>query len=620
MTVSEATGGRRMSNGVESASKRVLGGFELLAKVGRGGMGTVYKARQLSMDRIVAVKILYPRLAQDRSFIERFKKEAQAAARLNHRHIVQGIDAGEADGYYYFAMEFVDGETVHQIITREGALEERLALSIVRDVARALSHAHRYGIVHRDVKPGNIMLTRGGVVKLCDLGLARHIEDIRSTGRRTGQAVGTPYYISPEQARGEIDTDIRSDIYSLGATLYRMVVGEVPFDAPTPAEILRKHIREPLPWPKTRNPRLSDHICYIIAKMMAKSPEERYQTPAEVVQDIERVLAGEPPSSVGFKFEMPPAVDTSKEQSTRERLARKREGLKRFVEVLQAARAAMEEQNVSATELPKLLRGDLDSQLPQTHLKYGLLLLAMDRLKAARAEFLIAAKLGANTSAYMDKINALAAPRDMAYVRAGEVILGAPETARARKVTLPAFYIDQHPVTNLEYQEFVKANNYPAPPHWPNGQIPPGQELHPVTNVSWDDARSYALWAGKRLPTENEWERAARGGDGRLWPWGNDFDPKCCNCKESNIGTTTPIGQFLEGSSPFGCVDMAGNVWEWTADMPQATEMGAEARDFRVVRGGSFAESRDNVRCYSRRWFRRDTRRPDIGFRCVRDV
>ena len=265
-------------NGELAKATPVIAGFQLLKRVGSGGMGTVYRAKQLSVDRIVAVKILKPNLARDERFLSRFKEEAKAAAALNHPNIVQAIDAGEDGGYYYFAMEYVDGETLHRLMLREGLMDEKLALKTALDVAHALGHAHLRHIVHRDIKPGNIMLSNEGLTKLCDLGLARLRAEEEDTGDR-GPAIGTPYYISPEQAQGYVDVDTRSDIYSLGATLFRALAGRPAFDAPTRAEILEKHCHAPLPWPKDLNPGLSENTCYLIAKMMAKKPEERLPDP-----------------------------------------------------------------------------------------------------------------------------------------------------------------------------------------------------------------------------------------------------------------------------------------------------------------------------------------------------
>jgi serine/threonine-protein kinase len=283
-----------------------IGGFELLATLGKGGMGTVFKARQVSMDRVVALKVLPPHLAKNQDFVQRFLREARSAAQLNHPNIVQGIDVGEADGVYYFAMEFVDGLTARDLLKREGRLDEKRALSIIGGVARALEHAHKHGIVHRDIKPDNIMISREGVVKLADLGLAKSFlpeasrlregkpgdTGYQDTVTLDGTALGTPHYMAPEQARGDADIDTRADIYALGATLYHMVTGEFPFSAPTPAAIMAKHITQPAPNPKEKNPALSRPVCDLIQFMMAKEREARPQTPTELLAEVRDALEG----------------------------------------------------------------------------------------------------------------------------------------------------------------------------------------------------------------------------------------------------------------------------------------------------------------------------------------
>jgi serine/threonine-protein kinase len=188
------------------AKQSRIGGYELLATLGKGGMGVVFKARQVSMDRVVALKVLPPHLAENEAFVQRFLREARSAAKLNHPNVVQGIDVGQAEGHYYFAMEFVDGSTVKEMIKQQGRLDEKTALNIVGAVARALEHAHEHGIIHRDIKPDNIMVTRKGEVKLADLGLARTTEK-PDTMTIEGTALGTPYYMAPEQVRAQADID-----------------------------------------------------------------------------------------------------------------------------------------------------------------------------------------------------------------------------------------------------------------------------------------------------------------------------------------------------------------------------------------------------------------------------
>ena len=269
-----------------------VGGFELIAKIGQGGMGAVFKARQKSLDRIVALKLLPPNIAKDKLFIERFVREARASARLNHPHVVGGIDVGQdpATGLWYFAMEFVDGPTVRQVLKERGRLPEDEALKIVRDIAGALECAHQNGMVHRDVKPDNILLSRNGMAKLADLGLARQTKDDASL-TQSGVALGTPFYMAPEQVRGEVDQlDTRADLYALGATLYHLVTGQPPFQGETSAVIMAKHLSDPPPMANRACPDVSAGCSRLILKLMQKDKAQRFQTPAELIEQIDRLL------------------------------------------------------------------------------------------------------------------------------------------------------------------------------------------------------------------------------------------------------------------------------------------------------------------------------------------
>ena len=225
-----------------------VNGFDVIEPLAKGSMSAVFKARQVSLDKIVALKILPPGLSEDPVFHERFVREARAVARLNHPNIVAALDAGKADGYHFFAMEYVDGSTIREIVQARGPIDEREALKVAYFVARTLKHAHAAGIVHRDIKPANVMLTRDGKVKLTDLGLARLDADNGDPSlTQVGKSVGTPYYMSPEQARSGFATDTRSDIYALGATLFYMLSGRPPFEGETPSAILAKHVQAPVP-------------------------------------------------------------------------------------------------------------------------------------------------------------------------------------------------------------------------------------------------------------------------------------------------------------------------------------------------------------------------------------
>jgi serine/threonine protein kinase len=255
----------------QSASVRRLGNFEIKEKIGQGAMGVVFRARQISMDRIVALKILSPKYSQDRSFIERFVREARAAGQFSHENIVTALDVGYVEPYYYIAMELVDGTTLRKILQDRGTFPESEALGIGLQVAKALNHALAKNIIHRDVKPDNIMVTPSGTAKLLDMGLACAVgaadesdedeEESQSKGKekppKERKALGTPHYISPEAARGEENIDTRADIYSLGCTLYQLLTGTTPFEGSNGRAIMALHVTETIPDVRKKKPQIS---------------------------------------------------------------------------------------------------------------------------------------------------------------------------------------------------------------------------------------------------------------------------------------------------------------------------------------------------------------------------
>jgi serine/threonine protein kinase len=279
----------------EERSGQQIPGFKIEGKLGAGAMAKVYKAKQVSLDRLVAIKVLPKKFSSNPQFIERFYNEGRAAAQLNHANIVQAFDVGRAGELYYFVMEYVEGRTVHDDIVSLKRFGEGDAIDIVIQVADALEHAHKQGLVHRDVKPKNIMISKNGVVKLADMGLARAISDKEAAEAEAGKAFGTPYYISPEQIRGETDIGAPADIYSLGATLYHMVTGQVPFEGKSPSSVMSKHLKAPLVPPDHVNTKLSNGIGEVIEMMMAKRVKDRYQTCADLLMDLRAVRAGDSP-------------------------------------------------------------------------------------------------------------------------------------------------------------------------------------------------------------------------------------------------------------------------------------------------------------------------------------
>src|SRR4051812_39022000 len=278
---------------------RLVGGrYELGELIGYGGMAEVHRGRDSRLNREVAIKVLRADLARDPSFLNRFRREAHSAAGLNHPSIVAVYDTGEdltADGtpQPFIVMEFVDGRTLRDIVRSEGPLPARRALEIVADVCAALDFSHRNGIVHRDIKPANVMITPTGAVKVMDFGIARAVADTSSTMTQTANVIGTAQYLSPEQARGEA-VDARSDVYSTGCLLYELLTGAPPFQGDSPVAVAYQHVRENPVVPSGRTPDVPRAVDSIVMKALAKNVANRYQSAAEMRQDIQRALANQP--------------------------------------------------------------------------------------------------------------------------------------------------------------------------------------------------------------------------------------------------------------------------------------------------------------------------------------
>jgi len=303
LTRSQVT--RLLQEAGEANRKFQIPGYQMIQKLGKGSMGVVFKAKQLSVDRVVAIKILLDPLAQNKEFIKRFEREATIAAKLAHNNVVNAIDAGQIDGHYYFVMEYVEGPTIKDYLDKDKVFEEKEALRITLAIAEALKHAAQRGLIHRDIKPENVILTRNGDVKLADLGLARLTDDEKWGLSEAGMAIGTPYYISPEQVRGQTNIDTRADIYSLGATLYHMVTGKVPYGGDNPNEVMRKHVdpNVAIVPPDHLNSKLSGGLGMVVETMLAKNREQRYQTPDDLILDLKCLQRGESPMIAGQKPE-----------------------------------------------------------------------------------------------------------------------------------------------------------------------------------------------------------------------------------------------------------------------------------------------------------------------------
>jgi serine/threonine protein kinase len=277
-----------------------IGGYKLVRRIGEGGMGEVYLAEQLTMHRTVALKILHSKWADDEEFRKRFLLEARAAGKLSHQNLIQVYDVNKYQGKYYFAMEFIDGVTVDDLIRHEGPLPVEKVIDICMQVCQALKYLATHNIVHRDIKPANIMVTKDGTVKLGDFGFIQSVWD--SELMQEGTTIGTPDYISPEQARGERNLDVRSDIYSLGASLFHMLTAKTLF-AGSCSKVMRDHIETEPPKVEDLRKDLPKDMIRVLKKMTSKQPIDRYQSPEEVIKDLEMLkidvahLEGAIPSS-----------------------------------------------------------------------------------------------------------------------------------------------------------------------------------------------------------------------------------------------------------------------------------------------------------------------------------
>jgi serine/threonine protein kinase len=263
------------------------GRYRLEAKLGSGGMSTVYLARDQTLDRQVAVKVMHREMSEQADQLERFRQEARAVAKLSHPNVVSVIDAGEDGGHPYIVFEYVEGETLKQRISRDGALEPQEAIAYAIEIARGLSVAHARRLVHRDIKPQNILIDAEGRAKLTDFGISRQLEQDGMTA--TGRVLGTTDYVAPEQAMGR-PVDQRSDLYSLGVVLYEMLVGQVPFAADSQVGVAMKHVNEELPDVQRRRPELSAAVALVVERSTAKDPGERYQQVSEMVDDLSTAL------------------------------------------------------------------------------------------------------------------------------------------------------------------------------------------------------------------------------------------------------------------------------------------------------------------------------------------
>lgn len=274
--------------------------YEIIERIGAGGMAIVYKAKDLLLNRVVTIKVLREQFASDEDFVRRFRREAQSAASLSHPNIVSIYDVGKDGDTEYIVMEYVEGQNLKELIRNYAPLSSEQSINLAMQIAQAIRHAHEHNIIHRDIKPHNILVTADGRLKVTDFGIARAVS--AATMTHTGDIVGSVHYLSPEQAKG-VPTNEQSDLYSLGIILYELLTGKVPYDGETPIAIALKHLQEqPVP-PSKLNPRISQELENVILRAIAKSPEQRYKTAVEMLEDLTHVQNGQPIRKVDLPYE-----------------------------------------------------------------------------------------------------------------------------------------------------------------------------------------------------------------------------------------------------------------------------------------------------------------------------
>jgi len=502
--------------------------YRIERTLGAGGFAVVYLARDLNLKRKLAVKVLSPDLITSKTVLERFRREAETVAQLSHPHIVPLHFIGQKDDLLYLAMECIDGGSLADWIDRDGKLKTEDAIRVISEVASALGYAHKRGVIHRDIKPHNVLIeAETGRTLVTDFGIARTAEGSSLTA--SGMLVGTPAYLSPEQVTGA-PTDHRADIYALGVMAYEMLTGQPPFTGPTPTAVLMKRLSEaPTPIGRLR-PDVPPVLRDVIEGMLAQNPDERFQSGAEIV----RALGGATPVS-GHHGTAEIVMKNRQRKKSRRNL---------FISV--GAGAA-------------LLAAGLAWKF-----------------------------LGAPAAPVVPPVDA-----GMVVIPAGDYKIGSntgPEVARPEHtVPLAAFGIDTLEVTVGDYAKFVEARAALTP--W--GATRPDDRL-PVTRVLFAEASSYCLWKhrdGGRLPTEYEWEAAARGTEGRLFPWGSQAELGRANTASAQRPGPAPVGSFPSGRTPRGVQDLIGNAWEWTSSR-YAAYPGGRPMDvsglYYVIRGGAF--------------------------------
>ena len=585
-----------------------IGKYELLELLG-GGMSRVYRARDTVIGRSVVVKILTEAAAQDPEAKARFLREAQVAGNLTHDNVISVYDFGEDQGHPYMVMEFLRGEDLRSLIksNRIGDLNFRLRLAL--QLARALEYIHSNKIIHRDIKPENIQVTGSGVVKLMDFGIAK-AENSQLT--RPGFTLGTPFYMAPEQVRGQEITN-RADIYAFGVLLFELLSGARAIEGDTVERIFYEILYKPLDLKPLETAGVPQPLPELVAVCTSKDPAQRPQSFAEVCATLERILRRleqGPATSPSVAVPKPPQtaatpaapIPTASTQPAPARPA---------APVRPAPAAPTPPPAFTAPASRK--RSDL------------MIVVAAAVVVLLLVIFWIYLRRSGSSSPALH--STLTTPTgEMVLVPAGPFLSGSEKES----VDVPAFYIDQTEVTNAAYRRFCNERGRTLPENFPSGRPD-----YPVVNVSYFEAHAFAHWAGKRLPTAVEWEKAARGTDGRAFPWGDAADGSRANVRgdaQHREARLMPAAAMPQGASPYQVLNMAGNVWEFVNEQAEPTPAALQAfthlldppptaeEQWCGIRGGSYDLPLLNEALWDDNIIPARHRSYNIGFRCAQDA
>lgn len=580
-------------------------------------MAQVLLARHRGHGGLVAIKILADHLAQDPRIVARFRQEATTSASLSgHPNIVPTYDIGEGNGLHYIIMQFIYGEDMSSYLRRQGPLPAPDAAGVIAQAAEALVWAESKRVVHRDLKPSNLRLDVTGRIQILDFGISK-MADVADGLTRPGESLGTPFYMSPEQIRGEV-CDARSDLYSLGVIFFELLSGRRPFESDSATALQIAHLSAPPPSVLEYAPKLPPMCDEIVQKLLRKERSERYQSPQELLDDLCRYGASSGPANLRPVMDPELQAQIDRPPKARASIEPQSQPAGSFTSVIPVVSEPSILNRSAKVTIPQDPIGDTGQPRKRGPIvKSAAVVLVVILASAACLVFYLRPK---------SLPHVLEDPHGkMVLVPAGTFIFGDDDSDSPHKrqsVNLPSFYIDQTEVSNAEYLRFVQATHR----DFAGMAYAIDHSDLPVTNVSEADAAAFAAWAGKRLPTEQEWEKAARGTDGRPFPWG--ANPWTEGVPEQ----VQPVNSFPDRKSPYGAVNMAGNAWEWTstpyspeerelADMRNVLKSDAFSRSWFSLKGGSFSPKGNFFfRLYLSRGFPGDQPSKLVGFRCAKDA